>query len=278
MIKLLRIAQHILIFALLTLLTQVGGIIYLLLLPLVLWLTNSIQKRWKKYLAQLGVFSITYLFIISFILPPVAHYFGRIPLPVFGNSAIKPLNVWTCVFNRHYVRPTLLKTLQEVAQQLRQQYPDAVLAYMDANFPLKDGYPLWPHLSHNDGKKIDLAFLYKHPSSRKSLPGSAKSWIGYGGNETPTRGEYNVAKTCQKQGFWAYSLLYKAYPGFLKRKLIIDKQRTQRMVQLLARHAHTNRLYLEPYLKARWRLYSPKIRFHGCQSVRHDDHVHVSIW
>lgn len=38
------------------------------------------------------------------------------------------------------------------------------------------------------------------------------------------------------------------------------------------------KIFLEPHLKTRLKLskYS-KIRFHGCHSVRHDDHIHLQL-
>lgn len=142
MIKLFKLIKHLLIFAVFTLFTQIGGIVYLLLLPLVTKLTGKIEHRWKKRLASLGLYFTGYLLIIRLVLPPIALHFGRVPLPVFDHAGIKPLNALTCLLNRHYVRPQLLKTLETVAQQLQQQYPKAVIAYMDANFPFKKGYPL----------------------------------------------------------------------------------------------------------------------------------------
>jgi len=56
---------------------------------------------------------------------------------------------------------------------------------LDANFPFFDGFPILPHLSHNDGNKIDIAFYYGDPSIGQYLRGKAKSPIGYWGFERP---------------------------------------------------------------------------------------------
>ena len=169
MIRLFKVFKVIVIFGILTLYTQIGGIIYLLVKPLTHFASRKINHRWKKRALRLGVYFCSYLIIIGFIVPPIAKNFGREPLPVFDNKQIKPLNIITCLLNRHYVRPTLRKTLNQVASTLNQTYPNTVITYMDANFPFKNGYPLWPHLSHSDGKKVDLAFLYKHPKTGKPL-------------------------------------------------------------------------------------------------------------
>lgn len=278
MIKLLKYIGHLLITAILTLFTQIGGVIYLLLLPIVALLTRSLTTRWQKRLANISLHFAFYLIIILFVLPPIAKHFGRVPLPIASHAGIKPLNTFTWLCNRHYVRPQLLKTLETVSQQLTKQYPHTVIAYMDANFPFKKGYPLWPHLSHNDGKKIDLAFLYKDPNTQKPLQRTAKSWVGYGGCETPRQGEYNVAKLCAKQGFWQYNLLEKMHPDWLNKNIEVDVPRTRKMIQLFAYQPRVNVMYLEPYLKTRWGANYGKIGFHGCHAVRHDDHLHVSIY
>ncbi|OJJ23362.1 hypothetical protein BKI52_03095 [marine bacterium AO1-C] len=278
MIKLLGIIKLIVIFGVLTLFTQIGGIIYLLMKPLTGFLSRNVHNYWKKQGVKLTSYFIGYLLIISFIVPPLARVFGREALPVFGHEQVKPLNIWTCVLNRHYVRPELHKTLTQVAKQLDQQHPGAVIAYMDANFPFKKGYPLWPHLSHSDGKKVDIAFLYKHPKTSKRLSRTARTLFGYGSYETPQPNEYNIAQQCERQGFWQYNLLGRFYPQWLKKNRKVDVTRTRSMIQLFAQHPKTNVLYIEPYLKQRWRIFATKIRFHGCHSVRHDDHLHVSIW
>jgi len=278
MIKLLRVVKFIIIFGLLTLFTQIGGIIYLLLKPLANFITKNIQHRRKKRGTKLVFYFVSYLLIISLFVPSIAKKFGREPLPVFSHQQIKPLNVWTCLLNRHYVRPTLRKMMDQVAKQINQAHPGTVIAYMDANFPFKKGYPLWPHLSHNDGKKIDIAFLYQDPKTGQKLSRTARTFFGYASYETPKTHEYNIAKECKQQGFWQYNLLDKLYPEWLKKPRKIDLTRTRAMVQMFAQHPQTQILYIEPYLKHRWRVFAPKIRFHGCQSVRHDDHLHLSIW
>ncbi|HAS47398.1 MAG TPA: hypothetical protein DCS93_43375 [Microscillaceae bacterium] len=278
MIKLLRIVKSIIIFGVLTLFTQIGGLIYLLLKPIAGFITRNIQHRRKKQSTKLAFYFAGYLLIIGLLVPPIAKKFGREPLPVFGHQQIQPLNVWTCLLNRHYVRSTLRQTMVQVAKQLNQAHPGTVIAYMDANFPFKKGYPLWPHLSHSDGKKIDIAFLYQDPKTGQKLSRTARTLFGYASYETPKPHEYNIARECKKQGFRQYNLLGKLYPEWLKKRRKLDLARTRTMVQLFAQHPQTQVLYIEPYLKQRWRVFYPKIRFHGCHSIRHDDHIHLGIW
>lgn len=47
---------------------------------------------------------------------------------------------------------------------MQQTEPQIRISYLDANFPFKDGFPLLPHLSHDDGRKVDIAFMYRYQS------------------------------------------------------------------------------------------------------------------
>jgi hypothetical protein len=60
----------------------------------------------------------------------------------------------------------------------------------------------------------------------------------------------------------------------------LDEPRTKVMLDLLVREARADavdRILLEPYLRARWRLPRQMVRFQGCRAARHDDHVHVQL-
>lgn len=120
--------------------------------------------------------------------------------------------------------------------------------------------------------------MYKDPATGKPLPKASPTLLGYGSCETPRPGEYNVAQVCKQQGHWQYNLINNLAPNWLRRNVKVDVPRTKRMIQLFALHPRVNRMYLEPYLKTRWGVFYGKIGFHGCQSVRHDDHLHVGIW
>jgi len=90
------------------------------------------------------------------IIPMIAIFFGR--ERITNSKNIAPTNFMTELLNRNYVKPELNIILQELAHKL----PEGVeLKYLDANFPFFDGFPLLPHLSHNDGKKLDLSFIYE---------------------------------------------------------------------------------------------------------------------
>lgn len=191
-----------------------------------------------------------------------------------GNLA--PLTLLTPLLNRHYVRPELLQTAQEVAGDMNKRFPGTTVNYLDANFPFLNGFPLFPHLSHNDGKKLDLAFFYDDSKTGKDTS-EAPSFIGYGINEEPLTGEENTVALCAEKGYWQYSFLTAIIPQSDKTHFAFDSERTRILVNLLAGKASVGKIFIEPHLKKRLSLSSEKIRFHGCQAVRHDDHIHLQL-
>jgi hypothetical protein len=53
--------------------------------------------------------------------------------------------------------------------------------------------------------------------------------------------------------------------------------RTKALVNMFVSEYEIGKIFIEPHLKTRLKLTSDKIRFHGCQAVRHDDHIHVQL-
>ncbi|MEM6319071.1 MAG: hypothetical protein AAF960_15465 [Bacteroidota bacterium] len=275
MVSLLR---KIALFTLLTMLTQIGGIAYLLYQPISKYChrkSSGIRRIGTKILG----FSTIYLFLSLVIVPPIAIKMGRVPLPYFASSKIplQPQTLLTCLANRHYVRKELALITTDLAKALRKEFPQTTVNYLDANFPFWDGFPLLPHLSHNDGKKLDLAFFYKDKATGKPVQ-TSPSFMGYGVCESPKKGELNQPAICAKEGFFQYSLLEKITPQWNKQKMPLDEQRTKRLLILLAESRKIRKIFIEPHLKKRWGLSKfPKIRFHGCHAVRHDDHIHLQL-
>jgi hypothetical protein len=187
---------------------------------------------------------------------------------------VQPVTIWTALLSRNYVRPELRAVTYSVAQKMNEKYPGTVINYMDAGFPFIDKYPLLPHISHNDGRKLDVAFLYIDKATGKYTDKNP-SPIGYGGSEPPRKGEPDRPSICASQGYWIYNYMSKKMP--LSDKLTFDHVRTMEMIKLFLNNASIRTAYLEPHLKTRMHLTSNKIRLHGCYSVRHDDHVHVQL-
>ncbi|MGZ8559907.1 MAG: hypothetical protein ACXWWC_16310 [Chitinophagaceae bacterium] len=218
------------------------------------------------------LYSITTFFIV----PVVAKPLGRVPLPLKQKDNLKPLNFLTCFLNRHYVRPELKLTTFEVAKQLNRKFPGTVINYLDANFPFFNNFPLIPHLSHNDGKKLDLAFCYIDNKTGTPV-NKTPSFIGYGISEEAEKDEVNTASFCSEKGYWQYSFLNKIISQGNKNNFRFDSSRTKELVSLFSLQSKIGKLFIEPHLKSRLKLTGNKIRFHGCQAVRHDDHLHIQL-
>lgn len=233
---------------------------------------NKLVRGSIKLISFLALYSIGTFFIV----PPIAKISGRVPLPVLQPDNLKPLNFLTCFLNRHYVRPELKQAAFDVAKQMSNKFPGTVINYLDANFPFINNFPLVPHLSHNDGKKLDVAFCYIDNKTGKET-NDVPSIIGYGISEEPRPGEVNTASLCKKKGKWQYSFMMKIMPQGNKLGYTFDSTRTKELVTLFASQPAIGKIFFEPHLKTRLKLTSGKIRFHGCQAVRHDDHIHVQI-
>jgi hypothetical protein len=159
---------------------------------------------------------------------------------------------------------------------MNDKFPETRVNYLDASFPFIDKFPLIPHLSHNDGKKLDLSFCYR--DTRTGEPtNECPSFIGYGICEEPLPNEIITADFCGDKGYWQYSFLTKVIPQDNKRDFTFDSDRTKELVTLFMTQPTISKIFIEPHLKTRLNLTSDKIRFHGYQAVRHDDHIHVQL-
>ena len=259
---------HFIIIGFLTIVTQVGGVI---------WAINLCIRRYlpKKRRNVYNFLSFLLLYTIStfIIIPKIASQFGRTPLPISKSTSLAPHNFMTVFLNRHYVRPALKKELIEITNQFQQSNPGIKVVYLDANFPFWNGFPLLPHLSHNDGRKIDLSFIY---SRNGILTNEKPARSGYGFYEKPTKGESNQPKNCLEKGYWQYD-----FPKYLTlgstKKLQFEPTKTKELIQLILRRKKTQKVFIEPHLKSRMKINHNKLRYHGCKAVRHDDHIHYQI-
>lgn len=276
--RLLQTIGFTLLLLILTLFTQVGGVIALCCMPVGRMIRKKIALPWKRRIVSLATYLGVYLIFTLFIIPPLAKVGGRVPLPLFGEESLKPLNIGTYFLNRQYVTPALYQLLLESSRDMDKISPGSIIAYMDASHPFGNGYPLIPHLSHNDGRKVDVAFFYKSSQDQKPVHRKAPTWIGYGGCEVPKQGEFDQPADCASKGYWQYNILYQLSPPWAGRKLIFDPQRTKAYLDILARKRATGKIFIEPHLKSRLGLSGyNKIRFHGCHAVRHDDHIHLQL-
>jgi len=249
------------LFIFLTALTQIGGIV--LLISLLIFSVRSL-KTITKVLMFIGLYFVTTFILI----PPLAQLYGREKIK---NG--KPTNYMSVILNRNYVKPELNVILSELESLA--SYENANIHYLDANFPFLDGFPLLPHLSHNDGKKIDISLVYESPSGK--LSDKQKSVSGYGVFEGPKDGEPDQIATCKKAGYFQYDYPKYLTFGEINKDLQFSEKGTKLLIEVLLKFDNMEKIFIEPHLKSRLGLTNSKIRYHGCGAVRHDDHIHIQV-
>lgn len=266
------------IFLVLTIITQVGGLIFLLCLPLFHFINKKIKNPNLRLLSKTAMFLALYFAICFTIIPFIAALFGRYPLPITNKEKIRPNNILSCLLNRHYVRKEMLTAINQVSRKLNTAHDDYIIYYLDAGFPFINGFPMLPHLSHSDGRKLDITYYYKDTSTNEEIHGSP-SWLGYGFCEGPVKNEINTTAGCISQGYWQYDLLRHLVSKSLKGKYKVNERKTAILVKAFANEPTISMIFIEPHLKQRWGLKNiEKIRFQGCRAVRHDDHIHIQIY
>lgn len=259
---LLKMLAHIAVIVALTIFTQIGGVLWLLWFGTTRWRQNTVNN-------YLG-FTVTYLLFSAFIVPRIAPFFGREPLVTSDN--IQSVSFLTQLFNRHYVVPELNNVLVEASEQLP---TEVQIRSLDANFPFINGFPLFPHLSHNDGKKLDLAFVYLNGAGE--VANQSPSRIGYGVFEKPETHEFNQAEFCKDRGYWQYSFTKYFTLGTPRPGLEFSNVHTRQVLVKFVNDDRVGKIFVERHLVERMGLSSDKLRFQGCGAVRHDDHIHIQL-
>ncbi len=263
--KVLKITFNIFIFVFLTILTQIGGVVYLLSLVVV--------KKWTKKLKfkRSIIFFVLYLLSTFLIVPIIAPIFGR--EKVKHTKKIKPTNYLTVLLNRNYVQPKLNELLGHTEKELNET--NIEIHYLDANFPFINKFPLLPHLSHNDGKKIDISLIYE--TDNGTITNKQKSVSGYGVFENPKPNEYNQIEKCLKNGYFQYDYPKYLTFGRINNELIFSEKGTKILIKSILKNRNLGKLFIEPHLKNRMNLKDNRIKYHGCKAVRHDDHIHIQL-
>lgn len=241
---------RVLLFLVLTIVTQIGGIAYLAALMM--------RRRVLAFLCFYLALSVSAIW--------VAPLTGRVALSCFDQGALQMQSWVYCATNRSYVSPELKEVLEDTAQAMEAQFPGTVTQVLDGNFPFLVGFPLLPHLSHDDGEKVDLAFYYADDTGYRS--GVTKSPIGYFAFEPGST-------TCPKVWpslRWDFAALQGMWPD-----LALDIGRNRAVLQILAEDPRVGKIYVEPHLQKTLGVAHAKIRFQGCRAARHDDHIHFQL-
>jgi hypothetical protein len=258
----MKLIMHSLIFFILTVLTQVGGIVYLFQMSICKHLKYSSRQ------ARFFIFVVLYLLTTFVIVPLLAPKFGRVP--VEHTSHIKAARFTTVLLNRNYIVPQLNEILIKASHHLANN--EVEIRYLDANFPFINHFPLLPHLSHNDGRKIDLSLIYE--TSNGQVSQSKKSISGYGVFEHPIQSEVDQITLCKQKGYTQYDYPKYLSLGSINEELVFSKKGTKLLIDALLKE-RISKIFIEPHLKTRMHLGDNRVRYHGCRAVRHDDHIHV---
>lgn len=268
----LKIIFHGFLFLVLTILSQSGGLAYLAALAV------AKVVRVDRLVLKLVIFALLYAGM-GYAASLIAPAFGRVPLSCVIGSASRLVvqSPLYCALNRNYVTPELQRLAEGLASHMDQSFPGTVTMVLDANFPFLDGFPLLPHLSHADGKKLDFTFYYQDAEGR-FLNGATRSPIGYFAFEQPTASDEQpcVGRKDWLTTRWDLAFLQPFFPVYR-----LDVERTRAAVSWLVRDGVASfgveKVFLEPHLRRALGVSGPAMRFQGCRAARHDDHIHVQI-
>ena len=192
---------------------------------------------------------------------------GLVALPCEARGALRPVSTSYCARHRHYVTEPALAALSDAAAGVARRHPGAVVLYMEASWP-RGEKPMPPHVSHGDGRQIDLALFY---ATRDGRPlASPPTASGYGAFEPPSR---EAERVCVPDSGHHDRPDPPAGRGWR-----LDDERTAELIRMLSADSRVRRIFVEPHLKQRLGFGGdPKVRFAGCAVARHDDHLHIDF-
>lgn len=246
----IKVFSYICIFIFLTVVSQLGG--------LALVIALLFKRRALVFVAAYTALSLSALWIAPMV--------GREPLPCISGGSLQMQSKIYCVLNRQYVTRELKDVLTHFATHMESTFPNTKTRILDANFPYISGFPLLPHLSHDDGRKVDLAFYYEGDDGY--LPGVTRAPIGYFAFEKgPTDCPDNVITLR-----WDFAWLQSLWPDYRPEPL-----RMKAALKWLSADERVGKVFIEPHLRQKFGSQSNKIRFQGCRAARHDDHIHVQL-
>lgn len=256
--RVIRYLAHLAIIAGLLVLTQVGAFAYVLALGL----AHALRRHRTAEIAALVI--VIYGALTYVAVPAIAPMFGRERLP----CATSP--VLGCLLNRTYTRPEVAELIRALDAHMGRSFPSSGVTVLDAGFPFFDGFPLLPHKSHNNGRKVDLAFFYRDAESGVAIPSGAPSPLGYFRFERPSGGGLQPCASSLLR--WDFAWAQPDEPEWT-----LDEERTRAMILWLKQQPHVTKILLEPHLAERLNVGGGKVRFQGCFAARHDDHLHVEV-
>jgi hypothetical protein len=270
--KRINIVIHLIIILILTVITQIGRLAYILSIALIFLL------RILTFLVTFFVFMLFYS-VVSFVSSMIAPLFGRFPLSCFAssNDRLVVASPIYCALNRNYTTPQTRKLAIALAEDIDREYPGTLTIALDANFPFVDGFPLLPHLSHDDGKKLDLAFYYRDAGG-KFLNGKTRSPVGYFAFEQPAASDEQPCKGRNDwlTTRWDFDAIQPVFP-----KYELEERRTTSALRWLTTEGVNGfgleKVFLEPHIRNKLGVADTHLRFQGCRAARHDGHIHIQV-
>ncbi len=260
----LKFLLHGCAFVVLTLLTQIGGVAYVAALGMTHGLRRRATGTWQRVATLVALTIMIYAVLTIVIVPPLAERLGRTRLPCDASPFLG------CALNRTYAGPAVVDLMARLNAEMARAYPGSGITILDASFPFLDGFPLIPHLSHKDGRRVDLAFFYRDATTGRPVSSGAPSPIGYLHFEQPPAGSRPPCPSTVLR--WNLAWVQPDVPVWQ-----LDEERTRAMILWLKQRPEVTKILLEPYLADRLSVDGGKVRFQGCFAARHDDHFHVEI-
>lgn len=198
---------------------------------------------------------------------PQPNAAGLVPLPCAEAGPLRPVNPMYCRTQRNFVTPPVRAALLAAARAFAADHPGRVVRYMEASWP-SGKRPMPPHLSHGNGKQIDIVLFYE---DRQGRPIKSPTSNGYYAFEPPRTEAERVCPGSRAP--------HDGKDPPASRPWRLDETATADFMRVLLRDSRVRRIFIEPHLKTRLGFgAAAKVRFAGCQAARHDDHIHVDFF
>ncbi len=257
------------------LLGLLGVFVALLVLQLgaaAVWLGLGVVPRGRtarQWPWRLGIGLLTYGVIWQFVAPVVGEQYDRVALPCFGET-LRAHSAVYCLANRHYVRSELAESASRIAERVARDHPGTVVRYLDGGFPMGSGFPLLPHISHGDGRRLDLALMWQDSTGSAARGnGSPLGYFGYASPPVDAPADCPVAVVDLR---WDMNSLQ---PVLSRNDL--DVVRTRSLLDAVLAEQAIGKVLLEPHVQRQLERVSERLRFQGCHAARHDDHMHIQL-
>jgi len=156
-----------------TVLTQIGGVV--LLTAWIVAYRLGIPRGRARVAATAAIFLALHVVASESVVPFAASHIAdraRLPCGWARTAMLEPASAIFCLANRNYVTVRTYDMAMALAMDAHAADPAGQILYLDAGFPFVDGWPLLPHLSHRNGRSVDLALAYRDGETGLPLPGA----------------------------------------------------------------------------------------------------------